>query len=132
MTLEEQALRSFELSGVAGIIGDLPLMAEEIGEPFGLPLSLRRAMGGDPMFERDATDIAGRVGGASIGLFSGLAASGYQYFFDPNTKTSAIGSQVRRSILFNNLIWLNNSVTAPFRATERELLTPALEALRPN
>ena len=130
LTIEEQAVRAFELSGVAAIVGDLPLMAEEIGEPFGLHVGIRRAMGHDPMFERDATDIAGRVGGASIGLFSGLAASGYQFFFDPNTKSSAIGSQVRRSILFNNIFWLNNGVFAPFRAGQREILNPVIEALR--
>lgn len=97
----EQAIRAVELSGVAGIFTDGPLLVEEFtrGE-----YGARALFGYDPLFDRDEGDVIGRVGGPSIGLGYELGKA----IWDDDMRASERGSVVRRSIPFAGLFYIRD------------------------
>ena len=100
-TLEQQIIRAVELSGVAGMVTDAPLMIEEMSMG---NYGLRAMLGYDSLYPRDEGDIIGRVGGASLGLANDVRKA----LFDDELRASERGALVRRSMPFAGLFYMRD------------------------
>ena len=100
-TLEQQVIRAVELSGVAGMVTDVPLMIEEMSMG---NYGLRAMLGYDSLYPRDEGDIIGRIGGASMGLAFDVRNA----VFNDELRASERGALVRRSLPFAGLFYMRD------------------------
>ena len=117
LSFEEQAIRAFELAGMAGIFSDASIIAEELTAGH---LSLREALGYPTLFKRDTDDVVGRIGGAPTGMIWELMNA----VLDPNMKANKRASAIRRAIPFQNMIWWRHHT---YSTLQRQGLEPFIK-----